>query len=299
MLNQVSSFIALASVVVPTIVEGQTRSATGTATSRGAILVDSVRMAIQPQARTIPNVVGMPVMVAVDSLRWTRLRIVQRDSTTTQVANGTVVEQRPRAGTPVAYVRAETLFVASAPKPARRAISWRDIISAVPTSAATSAQDRTRVPNLQQYTPSMVATALKRARLRPGASARDYSDEVPAGHVFRQDPPATKEVATNTSVDVWYSIGPHPVVNTLRVPSVVGLTLAEAADSLRHAKLQPGHVDSLTRRGAGGTVVHQAPQAGQPAHQNDLVDLTIATQPSQAAVPLVTGMSRRVAQRTL
>ena len=328
--------LAVGMLAVPITFHGQARPPTAI-TSRRILTADPARLATAPQVRTIPNVVGMTAMQAVDSLRWTKLPIVQRDSTAPQFAAGTVVDQRPRAGTPTYSARAETLFVATAPrKPPRRGPTWADLVGALVSGVAsptkppptrtgadtppqgapsnefptlpgagstvapgTLVQDRTRVPNLREDTPQMVATALKRSRLNRGRVSKDYSDEVSSGRVFRQQPPATQEVATNSNVDVWYSIGPHPVVNTLLVPNVVGLTLAEAGDSLRRVGLQAGHTDYLVQRGAEGKVVHQSPQERQPAHRGDAVDLTITTPPTQISVPSVKGLTRQAARQKL
>lgn len=327
--------LAVALLAVPVAFHGQARPPT-TVTARRVLTADSARLATLARARTIPNVVGMTAMQAMDSLRWTRLPIVQRDSTAPQVAVGTVVGQRPKAGTPTYSARAETLFVATAPrKPTRPGPSWAKVVGAIVSRVAsptkppptrtgadtpqpspsngfptqpgadsivvpgTRVQDTTRVPNLHDDTPPMVAAALKRSRLNQGNTSKDYSDEVPPGRVFRQQPPATQKVATNTRVDVWYSIGPHPVVNTILVPSVVGLTLAAAADSLRRVGLQAGHTDYLVQRGAEGKVVHQLPQERQPAHRGDAVDLTVTAPPMQIAVPSVKGLTRRAAKQKL
>jgi len=333
-----SAFVALGILPVPNTLHAQTRQPATGVTSRRILTADSARYSRLPQARMIPNVVGMTAMQAVDSLRWTKLPIVQRDSATPQFAAGTVVDQRPRAETPTYSARAETLFVATAPRrPPRRGPTWADVVGAIvsgvasptrppPTRAGADTgpkddvspnglptrpagdsifvpgirvQDTTRVPNLHDDTPPMVAAALKRSRLNQGSTSRDYSDEVPSGRVFRQQPPATQKVATNTRVDVWYSIGPHPVVSTILVPSVVGLTLAGATDSLRRVGLQAGHTDYLVQRGAEGKVVHQVPQERQPAHRGDAVDLTVTTPPKQVSVPSVKGLTRQAAKRKL
>src|SRR5947208_13447332 len=74
----------------------------------------------------------MNAMQAIVSLRWTRLKIVQRDSTASQFPAGTVVNQRPSAGTPTNSALAETLFVAAAPqKPTHRGTSWADFVGGV------------------------------------------------------------------------------------------------------------------------------------------------------------------------
>ena len=280
----------------------------------------------------------MSASAAIDSLRWTELRIVQLDSITSRSARGVVISQRPRAGTPVYATHAETLFVAVAPrKPSHGRITWGDVLGAavaaavnaqkpprsemgddvsvppekVPTEVPSASegdpetvpghrvQDRTRVPDLFRNTPMMVSAALERRRLTAGKVMSDYSDDVPRGRVFRQDPQAGQEVVTYTEVAVWYSNGPHPEAPMFSVPGVLGLELAEAADSLKRSGFRAGRVDYLQRRGAEGKVVHQSPNEGEPAHRNDAVDLTITTAPSQVSVPSVLTLTREAARQRL
>src|SRR6266849_268124 len=316
------SVVAFAALPLPVAAYGQVRSPVRVPASRQVLLADSIRRAKQIQVRTIPNVVGLSVTAAIDSLRWTRLTVVPRDSTTTKFRGGTVLDQGPNAGTPIAArVRAETLWVATAPKKSKPlATSWRDTAqiivsrtsprittSTIPNRAGgtpgtvprTPIQDRTRVPDLFGRTAPMVRAALKERRLNPGKVLNDYSDEVPSGQVFRQQPRKETEVATSTMVDVWYSIGPHQLPQTLSVPSVLGLTLVDASDSLKRSGLQSGHVDHLTERSGGGKVVHQSPHEGQAVHRNDAIDLTISDPPTPVPVPAVVGKTKTVAGEIL
>jgi beta-lactam-binding protein with PASTA domain len=322
-------FAILGMLIMPTPGQGQA--------SRDTPPTSVYNSAAASQVLTIPAVTGMSARAAIDSLRWTKLRIVQLDSITSRSARGVVISQRPRAGTPVYATHAETLFVAVAPrKPSRGRISWGDVLGAVataidaqkpprsemgddvsagsvtvPTEVPNTSegdpetvpghrvQDRTRVPDLFRSTPVMVSAALEKRRLTAGKVMSDYSDDVPRGRVFRQDPQAGQEVVTYTEVAVWYSIGPHPEAPLFSVPGVLGLELAEAADSLKRSGFRAGNVDYLQRRGAEGKVVHQSPNEGEPAHRNDAVALTITTAPSQVAVPSVLKLTREAARQRL
>ncbi|MBA3341741.1 MAG: PASTA domain-containing protein [Gemmatimonadaceae bacterium] len=284
--------------------------------------------------RVIPNVIGMTTRAAIDALTFTELRIVQRDSSTSSMTAGLVVNQRPLAGTPVNATKAVTLFVATEarkPKPdnpcsvrnvfigviegiinknkpsARQPTDSRGCPIYVPPDPPkepvvvpeTVIQDRTLVPDLRGNSPPMVTAALRRNRLALGRVARDYSDDADSGRVFRQEPPAGTEVVTLTDVHVWYSVGLPPPAPTFRVPRVVGLALAEAADSLRRAGFRAGRVQYLTRRDAEGRVVQQSPREGDAARRSDAVDLTITTPPSPVTVPSVIDLTREAARRRL
>ena len=252
-------------------------------TSSTAQTSDGPRIYSLGQVRLIPNVVGKTFSAATDSLRWTELRIVQLDTAMSE-RFGLVVEQRPKAGTPVSRARAETLYVAVRQRNdrPRRPSFIEELAKVIIATAADSLvhhgevyQNRTHVPDLFGRTPTMVTALLRKSQLQPGEVTQDYSDNVEPGRAFRQHPLAGTEVVNGSSVSVWYSTGPHPEDRSLTVPSVIGLTLQEAADSLKRALLAVGHVDSLTNEGGEGKVLRQDPHAGATAHANDGIDLIV------------------------
>ncbi|MEO7502425.1 MAG: PASTA domain-containing protein, partial [Gemmatimonadaceae bacterium] len=334
MLMRIAIVATLSMLTTPVIGEGQSQAHTQPPPPPGEDYGTSVRSRMS-QVMTIPLVIGMTTNAAIDALAITRLQIVPRDSITSSMAAGHVVDQRPRAGTPVGSVKAETLFVAKPQKPKRGANCWwcalvAEIIpeltkppAAPPHDSSvgppvtvpvqppdeggaspemvpgTDLQKRTRVPDLYQSTPNMASAALERSRLNLTNLGTDYSDDVPRGRVFKQLPIAGTEVATSTYVGVWYSRGPHPPAPTFRVPPVIGLELAEAADSLTRSGFRAGQVTYLTRQGAEKRVVQQSPSEGESAHRNDAVDLTITTPPSKVTVPSVAEMTRERARGRL
>lgn len=239
------------------------------------------------QVRLIPDVVGKTFSAATDSLRWTELRIVQLDTVVTSDWVGLVIAQRPKAGTPVSRARAETLYVAVPQKThkPKRPSFFEELAKAVITTAIDSMrhgevyENTTKVPDLFGRTPTMASALLRKSQLESGEVVRDYSDNVEPGRVFRQHPLAGTEVVKGSNVTIWYSAGPHPEDTNLRVPSVLGLTLVEAIDSLKRAQLTVGHVDSLTNPGGEGKVLRQNPHEGVTAHSNDAVDLIVVLSP--------------------
>lgn len=287
-------------------------------------------VAARAVVRTLPNVTGKPVREAIDSLAWTQLPIIRIALRTTSAAAGTVVRQGPPAGTPVTRAKAETLWVATALSTsaimripptdvatllAPPATNTTDDVSQPPPTATVRVTNdsthatidatgivvraRTSVPDLYRNTPGQVSAALEKFRLRPGHSARDYSDDVAAGLVYRQHPPPGTVLLTGDSVDVWYSIGPHPQPPTIVVPAVIGLPLRTAVDSLRRAGLFPGHLDRFVQPRGNGNVVDQKPGPGSRMHRGDSVDLAIAVAPRAVKVPSVTGLTRSAAEDSL
>jgi beta-lactam-binding protein with PASTA domain len=245
----------------------------------------------------------MSVDAATDALRWTELAIVQLPTITSSDPVGVVLRQQPEAGTPVTRTKAETLFVATAPKKPRpeRSSVWDAPSKPAGDSSGHGEvyQNVTCLEDLTGRTPMMVAASLRRAGLRPGRIIRDYSDEIDSGRVFRQHPLPACNIVTGTPVTLWYSNGPHPKPGTLTVPSVIGLTLREAADSLLRVNLRPGHVDSVINRGGEGKVLRQLPHEGESAHPGDVIDLIVTIAPARVEVPSLIGMSRGKAEESL
>jgi beta-lactam-binding protein with PASTA domain len=266
----------------------------------------------------IPNVTGLRIQVALDSLVRTKRRVVQIDAAIARFTAESVIAQRPLAGTRIDVVRVETLFVAkpidvaAAPSgngncPGETVEGTRDrrtIAGRLVRRPIGQIQDVTKVPDLARMTPSLIGPALDAACLRRGEEQREYFDAMPLGHVFRQVPLAGKVVTTGTAVSVWYSLGPHPsddpaISRRVAIPSVIGLSLGEATDSLRRRGFRRGNVDILARKGATGAVVSQSPPANETAHRGDLVDVTITVPVRQVAVPPVIGSSLSAASERL
>jgi beta-lactam-binding protein with PASTA domain len=260
-------------------------------------------------APRIPSVVGMLADSAITAMAVTRLPIVRLDSIGSTQQRGRVVAQRPAAGAFVSRTKAETLWIA------RRALSAGAYVTLppgvlvprvgtetpvddapAPTDTVVPSAVFAIVPPLYGYTPNLVSAALERARLRPGRAQQDSSDLMPAGRVFRQDPPAGTQVGRGRSVEVWYSLGPHRAPLTTLVPLVEQRTIAEARVVLEKSRLRLGRVTTEYQRDADGRIVHQEPHAGERAHRDDAVDVTISAEPLPISVPSVIGLSRQDAR---
>ena len=260
-------------------------------------------------APRVPPVVGMSVDSAITALAVTRLPIVRLDSIGTTQPRGRVVAQRPAAGAFVSSTKAETLWIA------RRALSLGAYVKLPPgvlvpkVGAQTPVDDVSAptdtvvppivfsiVPALYGRTPNLVSAALEKARLSPGRAQEDSSDEMPVGRVFRQEPAAGTRVGRGRTVDVWYSLGPHQASLSSVVPPIEQRTIAEARAILEKSRLRLGRVTTEYQRDADGRIVHQEPHAGERAHPDDAVDVTISAEPRLIAVPSVIGLSRQDAR---
>jgi eukaryotic-like serine/threonine-protein kinase len=90
----------------------------------------------------------------------------------------------------------------------------------------------------------------------------------------------------------------------IKVPDVVGSTVASATATITQAKLVVGTVtDVQSTLGPAGTVVTQSPAAGRTVAESSSVDLevaaTAAPTPASLPVPAVVGLSQTAAQSAL
>jgi beta-lactam-binding protein with PASTA domain len=278
-----SLLAAFALGALPALVVAQKSAASKSATSAALI------------APRIPPVVGMSVDSAITALALTRLPIVRLDSIVSDRPRGRVVAQRPGAGTFVSGTRAETLWIA------RRAFKPGPYVTLppgvlVPKAGTEGPGDDVSalpdtVPSLVGRTPRLVSAALEMARLKLGRVQADSSDDMPAGRVFRQEPLPGTRVGRDRAVDVWYSLGPHQAPPTTTVPPIEQRTIVEARAILEKFKLRLGRVTTEYQRDADGRIVHQEPHAGESAHPDDAVDVTISAEPLPISVPKVIGLS--------
>lgn len=209
----------------------------------------------------VPNVVGVALPLAIRTLA--RASLVPRyGSTVARTLIATVVDQSPAAGTSVAAGEEVTLTV--------------DVTARVPDITGAD-----RPTALQQ---------LARAGLVTDDRGAEYSDSVAAGRVSRQHPEPGTLVHPGDAVGVWISQGPHPVVPTVRMPRLVGLTLSRAEALLASLQLRVTHIDSVIDAARSGRIIDQRPTEGSDVHADDPVEVRLAMAPAQTRVPWVVGM---------
>jgi len=119
---------------------------------------------------------------------------------------------------------------------------------------------------------------------------------VKSGLVISTEPPAGTEVQVGSVVTMLVSSGPAPV----NVPDVTGETLTAAEASLAEAKLALGTVtQKVSDTEPPETVLSQSPAGGRSVRAGSKVNLTVAQEPKEVAVPGVVGQSEVQAVATL
>ncbi len=150
------------------------------------------------------------------------------------------------------------------------------------------------VPKVLHMTTDTARTELQNVELQLEVSGAVLSSDVPRGMIVEQIPAPGAQVASGAAVQVKISSGPEKV----RVPAIIGQTLAEARKALEKAGLGVGN---LLKDGEGepGTITMVEPASGTEVDKRSVVHLTVAQAKEMVKVPKVIGKLLRRAQRHL
>jgi serine/threonine-protein kinase len=217
---------------------------------------------------TVPVLTGLAQAEAAARLESDELYSTFGYQTSPTVPVGRVVETAPPAGT-------------SLPK-------WSTV-----KVLLSRGPGRVPLPDVNGLSRAEALLLLKKAGFRPRAEEH-ASATVPAGLVIETVPPAGSELHPNSIVTVLVSSGPAPV----RVPNVVGQSLAEARSTLEAQGLKVGTVARKPSSEALDTVLGQSPSGGQLL-PGSFVNLTVAAAPTEVPVPDVIGKTQAGALATL
>ncbi|MFD9290509.1 Stk1 family PASTA domain-containing Ser/Thr kinase [Streptomyces sp. NPDC060030] len=145
----------------------------------------------------------------------------------------------------------------------------------------------TRVPSLLGQTQSAAEKRLADEGLDLKGVERAYSDTVKRGTVISSDPGSGERIRGNDAVKLVVSRGPE----TVKVPDVEGLALADARRELKQWGLAPGMVTrEFSEEIDRGKVIRTDPRTGTERHTDSAVALVVS-KGSPVDVPDVTGLS--------
>ncbi|MFD9856610.1 Stk1 family PASTA domain-containing Ser/Thr kinase [[Kitasatospora] papulosa] len=145
----------------------------------------------------------------------------------------------------------------------------------------------TRVPALLGKTQSAAEERLADEGLDLKGVERAYSDTVRRGTVISSDPGSGERIRGNDAVKLVISRGPE----TVKVPDVEGLALADARRELKKWGLAPGMATrEFSEEIDRGKVIRTDPRAGTERHTDSAVAL-VDSKGSPVDVPDVTGLS--------
>ena len=202
---------------------------------------------------TVPNVVGKPVEVAETTLKKLDLKVSVDEIASDDVPAGQVISQTPAAGTNVK---------------ARRIIH-------LTVSKGGSAM---LIPDLKGLTLEQAKERLDKMGLTLGAVETGNDPDKPSDVIISQSPESGAKATKGTRVNIVINMK-----QKVHVPNVVGMTLADARNTLLSMKLSVGTInasDGTSTDDSSAIIISQDPAGGESTSSN-VVNLTVGKKKSQ------------------
>jgi serine/threonine protein kinase len=199
-----------------------------------------------PKTANIPDVTGKTTQQALDMLQKAGFQTRIQDAVNSPLDPGLVVRTDPPANTKAKTNTVVNVYPSGGPK----------VVT---------------IPDVSGKTQAQATAALQAVGLKVGKVTRQSSELVAKDRVISTSPPANSQLQAGKSVDLLISSG-KPLAT---VPSVVGLSQADAEDALRRANLNPQVVQDPTCLDASGNVCRQDPAAGQQVVEGSTVTIYV------------------------
>lgn len=198
-----------------------------------------------PPTSEVPDVVGMPVDEAVETIEQAQLEAETREAFSER-PEGEVIRQRPRAGEEVEHGTSVRLTVSKG-------------------------REMVRVPSVVGQDQASAVADIEAAELE--ANVFPVPNDAPAGTVVAQDPQGGADAPRGSGVRINVSEGPQ----TAAVPDVTGREQSEAEQQLRDAGFQVAVNELETNdESLDGVVVGQDPGGGTEAQLGSTVRIAVA-----------------------
>ena len=215
---------------------------------------------------TVPSVVGLSRAAAVKALERDGFKAGVQEEFSDRVASGFVSRQAPAGGTKLRHGATVDIWVSK------------------------GSQKAPPLPDFKGWTATAVDDWLTRNDLL-GSPKSGKSNTVPAGQVFKQDPPADASVNRGDTVTYWVSSGKPQVT----VPDLSNRTQADAESAIAGAGLKLGSVTpEASTTVPAGSVISQDPPAGQKVDKGSKVNIVVSTgspSPSPSPSPSAAGVA--------
>ncbi len=193
----------------------------------------------------VPNLDGLTIEQAASTLAEAKLQLGAQTPELSDRPDGTVIAQQPAAGEQLEQNQSVNVTVSSG-------------------------KEQATVPQLVALTsPEAARIALSDAGLKLGIVSEKASDQ-PSGYVLEQSPAEGTQVDTGTMVNITVSSG------LVKVPSVTGLSEAQARSDLGQSGFEAQVVEQNDSSVPEGTVLAQSPKAGSDLARGSTVTITVA-----------------------
>lgn len=152
-----------------------------------------------------------------------------------------------------------------------------------------------KVPNVVGQTQDSAVQAIEAAGYVVGDVTEEYSADVVAGRVCKQDPEADSALEKGGKVNIVISRG----VEKGSIPDLSSMTAEQAEKAIKDAGYTPQYAGNEASEADADTVSKQDPAAGKEADKGTTVKYWISTGPEDIEVPNVVGYDQASAKSTL
>ncbi|GDX32645.1 serine/threonine protein kinase [Actinomycetes bacterium] len=202
----------------------------------------------------VPNLDGLTIEQATSALADFKLILGAQTPEVSDRPSGTIIAQQPAAGETIEQNQAVNVTISGG-------------------------LEQATVPQLVGLTTlDSVRLALSDANLQLG-TIKEKASSQPAGYVLAQDPPEGTQVEAGSMIAISVSSG------QVRVPAVIGVSVAQARSDLVQAGLDAQIVEQPDDTVPSGTVLAQSPLPGTAVDRGTLVTITVAIVPEPTAEP--------------
>ena len=202
----------------------------------------------------VPNLDGLTIEQATTALDDFQLRLGAQTPEVSDRPSGTIIAQQPAAGETIEQNQAVNVTISGGLEQAT-----------VPQLVGLTSLDSVRL-------------ALSDANLQLG-TIKEKASSQPAGYVLAQDPPEGTQVEAGSMIAISVSSG------QVRVPAVIGVSVAQARSDLVQVGLDAQIVEQSDDTVPAGTVLAQSPLPGTAVDRGTLVTITVAIAPEPTAEP--------------
>ena len=213
---------------------------------------------------SVPNVIEMTLEQAQEVIIKNNLKYKVIQIETNEVENGMIIDQDPAAGTAVKKHTVIELTVA---------------INNNKEEDTVQLDEEVEIPDFSNMDSTQVMREIVKLGLLVGETEFEYSDTVASGKVISQTPRAGSTVKQGQVIDLVISKGVEKV-ESIKIPSLIGMTVDEARATLEGLNLKLGsNIKEEYSDTEAGYIIRQSLSIGTMVQEGTKVDITISKGP--------------------
>ena len=218
---------------------------------------------VKAKTYSVPNVIDMTLEEAQKAIEKSNLKYKIIQLETEEVANGTVVDQDPTAGTAVKKNATVELTVAVNNE-----------------EGTTTTNETIDIPDFTEMDSTEVMSQIVKLGLQVGDTEFEHSDTIESGKVIRHTPEAGSTAKQGDVIDLVISKGVEKP-ESIAVPDLRGKTSDEARAILEGLKLRLGEQREEFSDAEAGYIIRQSLSVGTTVEEGTTVDITVSKGPEE------------------